>query len=377
VGLNKSRDAGTVLGWLVPLLACPLCRGGLALRADPDGDGILRHEAEACPEAYPVIDGIPRLVVEYQRQRVVQAHPEWFAGTSARRALGDQWSHADGGADGESGITARVIAGFDDEWQRFADVGTVEDRAVFAQYFDLIGQDLLAEDRVVLDAGCGAGRWAFGVASHGPRVIAVDLGQSVEIARRNTVFLGRVACVQADLRSLPLRAGSVDWAYSLGVLHHIDQPETALTRIAEAVRPGGQVLLYLYYALDFRGPLYRGIFRAIDGARRVTSRLPRPLLVPLAGAIAIAVYWPLARTARALDLLGAHGAANTVPLAFYRERTLRKMINDSVDRFGTILERRYTREDMARLARAAGLGNPLFSTSAPYWHAIAPTRTVG
>ena len=370
--MSPAADSPT-LSWLVPLLACPVCREGVVLVADPDGDGVLQHEAGSCPETYPVVDGIPRVVLGYQRQRVVQAHPEWFARTPVRRALGDQWSRAAG----QAGVTARVVSGFDDEWQRFADVGTAEDRAIFAQYFDLIGQELLAADRVVLDAGCGAGRWAFRVASHGPRVIAVDLGRSVELARRNTMSSGRVACVQADLCALPLRAGSVDWAYALGVLHHIDRPETALTRVAEAVRPGGQVLLYVYYALEIRGPVYRGLFRAIDRVRRVTSRLPRRLLVPLAGAVAVAVYWPLARAARALDLLGAHDAANALPLAFYRERSLRIMFNDSVDRFGTILERRYTREDVARLARAAGLGNPWFSTAAPFWHAVAPTRGVG
>jgi SAM-dependent methyltransferase len=341
--------------------------------ADPDGDGILRHDAGPCPETYPVIDGIPRMLLGYQRQRVVDAHRDWFGRTAVRRALAEQWSRAAG----ETGMTARVVAGFDDEWERFDHVGTADDQAMYEQYFDLIGPELFGEDRIVLDAGCGAGRWAFRVASQGPRVIAVDLGQSVDIARRNTMSSGRVACVQADLRDLPLCAGSVDWAYSLGVLHHIDRPETALRQIAEAVRPGGQVLLYLYYALDNRGPVYRGLFRAIDGLRRITSRLPRPVLVPFAAAVATAVYWPLARMSRTLDVLGAHEAADALPLAFYRERSLRVMINDSVDRFGTELERRYTREDLTRLADAAGLGNPSFSSEAPYWHAIVSTREAG
>src|SRR5207253_1766641 len=121
--------------------------------------------------------------------------------------------------------------------------------------------------KTVLDAGAGAGRWAFEVSQRGPRVIAVDLGRSIEVTRANT-SPDRVACVQADLEALPLAAASVDWAYSLGVLHHTRDPQAALAKVVAAVRPGGTVLLYLYYALDQRGPLFRGLFQTVDLARR-------------------------------------------------------------------------------------------------------------
>jgi SAM-dependent methyltransferase len=229
------------------------------------------------------------------------------------------------------------------------------------------------EDQVVIDAGCGAGRWAYQVGSRGPRVIAVDLGQSVEIAARNTASTGRVACVQGDLQALPIASDAADWAYSLGVLHHMEDPEGALRLIARAVRGGGSVLLYLYYALDDRGPAYRVLFSIVDAVRRISSRLPRSLLVAFASVVAVVVYWPLARIAGLAAGRGARRLANAIPLSFYRDRSLRIMLNDSVDRFGTTLERRYTKAEIACLTDAAGLDTPTFSERPPYWHAIART----
>lgn len=358
----------SALEWSIPLLRCPVCRDSLEFDVDVDDDGILRHRLPAtCDERYPVIGAIPRMLLGSHRATVWRAHPHWFDVTAERRRIGAVWSE-EGTTEGQ---TARIVAAFDDEWRLFAVVDSAEERKGFAQYFDLVEPRMLSEDQIVLDAGCGAGRWAYQVSVRGPRVLAVDLGQSIEIAARNTSSAGRVACVQADLQALPLGAGSVDWAYSLGVLHHVEDPARALRLISSAVRSGGSVLLYLYYAFDNRGPAYRALFRVVDAIRRVTSRLPRALLVTFASATAVLVYWPLARAARVLDRVGAMRLAAAIPLGFYRDRSLRIMRNDSVDRFGTTLERRFSRVDFTRLAVASGLEEPALSQHPPYWHGLA------
>lgn len=319
--------------WLYPLLRCPACRERLVYGPDRSNDaGALEHAAEGCGARYPVIGGIPRLLAE-------QAPPD------------------------------PVVAGFDDEWRRFHDVGTRDHRDVYARYFDLVPADRFRDDQTVLDAGCGAGRWAFEVSRRGPRVVALDLGRSVEIARANTDH-ERVACVQADLRALPLGPETVDWAYSLGVLHHTEGPDAVLRDIVRAVRPGGRVLLYLYYALDDRGLAFRATFRAVDFARRIVSRQPRSVVVTFATLIAACVYWPLARTAALLEHTSARALASKLPLSFYRDLSFATMRNDSVDRFGTRLERRYSRTEMIELMRRAGLVDIVISESPPFWHGI-------
>ena len=330
---------------------------------------MLRHPDGRCDEVYPVIDEIPRLLVGAYRAELVVRRREWFAEGDARRALAARWQpdRASGGADA-------VVSGFDYEWALFRGTGTPDARAVFELYFDLIARDQFA-GRTVLDAGCGAGRWAREVAAQGARVVAVDLGASVELARVNAAGSDRVGCVQGDLRDLPLRDASVDWAYSLGVLHHLDRPEAGLDGVVRSVRPGGRVLLYLYYAFDDRGLLFRSLFRLVDAVRRVTSRSPRIVALLVSVVVGLGVYWPLARASRLLARLGLGRLADALPLSFYRDRSLRTMLNDSLDRFGTRLERRYTRQAMARLMTNAGLGEVAFSTQAPFWHAIGSRST--
>lgn len=361
---------GSVLSWLLPLLRCPVCCHPLRSTASsPDADdAILEHAPGTCSERYPIIGGIPRLVSGAARQRVLARHTAWFDAADERRALRSEWAPASGRAD-------PIVSSFDYEWTRFPSAGNAELAAVFDEYFDLIGPDAFADNTIVLDAGCGGGRWSLEAARRGPRVIAVDLGESIEVARRNTASTGRVACVQADLHELPIAEGSVDWAFSLGVLHHLAAPPRALARIFDAVRAPGPVLVYVYYALDHRGSAYRGVFRVISAVRRVTSTLPRPLSFAFAAAVAAIVYFPLARMARLAERRGWAGVAAGLPLSYYRHRSFGIMLNDSLDRFGTSRELRFTRGDVAALYAACGATDVEISPNAPYWHAVGSRRT--
>lgn len=356
----------SVLTWLVPLLRCPICREALAFSPETgDGaEGILSHASGSCRERYPVIGVIPRLVRGPERGKLLAAHSEWFEGSLARRALRAEWMAT------ADGVPDPVVSAFDYEWKRFRKVGTAELATVFAEYFDLIEADRFAADHVVLDAGCGAGRWALEVARRGPRVIALDLGESIEVADRNTAMTGRVACVQADVLDVPLAPASVDWAYSLGVLHHVELPARALARIFDAVRPAGPVLTYLYYALDQRGTAYRALFRVANRVRRVISSLPRPLNLAFGTFVAISVYWPLARLALFVERLGLSHLASGLPLAYYRRRSLGLMLNDSLDRFGTTRELRFTRRQLIDLYESAGATGVAVSAHPPFWHAV-------
>lgn len=368
-GAATASRTDPILDWLVPLLVCPACGDRLFFRPDArtPADGVLAHIQASCAEAYPVIDGIPRLLLPPHRADLVRAKTKWFEASLERLSLAERWRSGRAGPDA-------IVAGFDYEWMRFRYNRPIEAREIFELYFDLVPSDHFAPDRVVLDAGCGAGRWACEVAARGPRVIAVDLGLSVEIARVNAGETTRIACVQADLLNVSLAASSVDWAYSLGVLHHLRDPDRALRQVARAVRPGGTVLVYVYYALDQRGRAFRLAFRIVDAVRRVTSRLPRRAVLAISTALGLFIYWPLARLSALLMKLGWRSLADALPLSFYRERSLATMLNDSLDRFGTRLERRYTRDGLVRLLREAQLGDVVLSPNAPYWHGIGATH---
>jgi SAM-dependent methyltransferase len=204
-------------------------------------------------------------------------------------------------------------------------------------------------------------------------VIAVDLGRSIEVARANTPS-DRVWCIQADIAALPLASDSVDWGYSLGVLHHTTNPELGLQKIVDVVRPHGAVLLYLYYAVEDRGALFRSIFKAVDLTRRVVSQQPRPVIRAIATTLAAAVYWPLARSAAFLERAGASSIAAKLPLSFYRHLSFGTMRNDSLDRFGTRRELRYSRREMVGLMEGSGLQDIAISPRPPFWHGVGSKR---
>lgn len=352
------------LDWVVPLLVCPRCRGRLLLSSADDVDGVLAHASGSCDERYPVIGGIPRLLLGAHRARLLAERGEWFEADAERRTLANAWRAS------APALPSDVVGSFDYEWRRFSTIATPELQSVAGQYFDVVPERLFASDQVVLDAGCGAGRWAYETAKRGARVIALDLGLSVEVAKRNTAATGRVACVQADLRELPLGDGAVDWAYSLGVIHHIPDTAVALSRVVRTVRPAGALLLYVYYDLDGRGFAYRALFRLSDVLRCVVSRLPRAAANAIASLVALTVYWPLARLAAVASRLGLEGLSRSMPLTFYRDLSFGIMRNDSLDRLGTRLEKRYKREEVLAMMENAGVRDIRMSPQPPFWHAI-------
>src|SRR5258708_35465395 len=83
---------GPMPEWLIGRLVWPACGVGLVSDRGPDGDGILRHNAEAaCAERYPVIRGIPRMLLPPHRRASWRAHADWFGGDPARRAIAERW----------------------------------------------------------------------------------------------------------------------------------------------------------------------------------------------------------------------------------------------------------------------------------------------
>jgi len=348
---------------VLPLLICPECRRSLSnVVTFDERNAVLGHFDEGCREHYPVIDDVPRIVTGGARGRLYRDSAQWFGQPGVL-----QW-FSGWGTDAAT-FTGDVVSRFDREWTAFADAGTAEQSKIFALYFDIVPGAVLGTGSAVLDAGCGAGRWAVQVAARGSRVVALDAGRSIEIAHRNGLQWG-IECVQGDVTRLPIASETFDLVYSLGVLHHVEATEEAAAELVRVLRPGGHCLIYLYYALDNRGPLFRGIYRLVDLVRRVLSRSPQAVVGPISNVIAALVYLPLARASRLLRRAGFRGVAAALPLSSYADRSFRTMQNDSLDRFGTRLEKRFTRADVARLMERAGLEEVRVADSLPFWHAV-------
>ena len=165
--------------------------------------------------------------------------------------------------------------------------------------------------------------------------------------------------------------GSADFGYSLGVLHHLPDTQQGIRECARKLKPGAPLLLYLYYAFDNRPAWFRFIWRLSDLLRRFISTLPFALRSPLCDLIAALVYWPLARISKLLEKAGLN--VDHFPLSSYRNRSFYSMRTDALDRFGTRIEKRFTRKQISSMMEAAGLEGIVFSES-PCWCAVGYKR---
>lgn len=266
-----------------------------------------------------------------------------------------------------SNVDAATVEGFGREWRHYDQSGLREDeaKAIFDAYFALFDFDGLGEG---FDLGCGSGRWARFVAPRVRKLHCIDPSEAIEVARQNLSDLPNLEFHRASADDIPLADGSQDFGYSIGVLHHIPDTQRALDQAVRKLKPGAQMLVYIYYAFDNRGAVYRTIWRASDAGRRLISRLPFPARRVVTTIAAAAVYWPLARGAAFVEKLGAD--PSQLPLSAYRSKSFYTMRTDALDRFGTRLEQRFSREQIAQMMQRAGLGEIRFSDHEPYWVAV-------
>jgi SAM-dependent methyltransferase len=280
---------------------------------------------------------------------------------------------ADRSGSGELG--RQVVGGFGDEWSRFTNqsLADTELQEMFDLYATVFPWEELADDAVGFDAGCGSGRWATFFAPRVGVLHCIDASEAaLRVARQTLRGQTNVEFHLQDLCELGLSDESCDFGYSLGVLHHIPDTELATASCVQKLKPGSPFLVYLYYDLEDRGWFQKLLLRIVTATRYVVARLPRVPRLIVADAIAAFVYWPMAKFAHLLDMAGRN--PSWVPLFQYRRRSFYVMRNDALDRFGTRLEKRYSRDDVYRLLEDAGLENIVFAEGPPWWVAVGWRR---
>jgi ubiquinone/menaquinone biosynthesis C-methylase UbiE len=268
----------------------------------------------------------------------------------------------------DGNLDPKTVEGFGDEWDAFDQSGLSADehRQLFESYFSIFPFAELSSGAEGFDLGCGSGRWAMLVAPCVGRLHCIDPApKALDVARRRLAGLENIEFHLAGVDSIPLRDASQDFGYSLGVLHHVPDTEAGLAACVRKLRTGAPFLLYLYYNFDNRSPWYRALWRVSDVARRGISRLPFGARKMLSDAIAAIVYWPTARSARWLERVGWN--VTNVPLSAYRGSSFYVMRTDALDRFGTRLEKRFSRAEIAAIMRRCGLDDIVFSESVPHW----------
>lgn len=182
----------------------------------------------------------------------------------------------------------QTTAGFARNWNEFNDVILQN-----PQLNDELFRDWVApidpasfKGQVVLEPGCGMGRWLHVAAQYGPKaLIGVDYSEIAYTAYRNVRDLPNAHVLRADIRRMPLKA-AMDTIYCLGVVHHTPDPEGAFDACTTVMAPDGRMTVWVYGAEN-----NAWITTFVDPVRkRVTSKLPHPVLSVVSKALAAQVY---------------------------------------------------------------------------------------
>jgi ubiquinone/menaquinone biosynthesis C-methylase UbiE len=269
-------------------------------------------------------------------------------------------------------VDSSTIHGFGLQWRDFDQfhAPSSELETIFHKYFDHFPWGRIDQNSIGLDAGCGSGRWAMLVAPRVKKLICVDASSgAAAVAQERLRPFENCEVHVCTLEETPVSDSSLDFAYCLGVLHYVPDPRPALAAIAQKLKPGAPLLLYVYYALENRPVWFRAVWRVVDLTRRGIARTAYPVRRCLSDILAALVYLPMARLCNVLERVGVR--VGGIPLSAYRHRSFYTMRTDCLDRFGNHLEHRFTRQELFELLRDCGLTNIVIPEDEPYWRAVA------
>lgn len=266
----------------------------------------------------------------------------------------------------------KVIRDFGDEWERFDYLN--EERLLtlkkqFSKYIAPLPESLKSRHNLIIaDFGAGTGRWSYFLKDLTSKLYIVEPSEKAfKVASSRFASENKIILLNESVESNIVPDNSLDLAVSLGVLHHIKNTSAAIRQVSEKIKPGGYFLGYLYYALENKSKMYRAIWKLSNLLRRFISLLPKPMKFALAEIIAAFIYWPLARLSRAFTVLNL--PTNAIPLHQYENLTFHVMRADALDRFGTSLENRFTKEQITEMLKSAGFDESsiCFSDGEPFW----------
>ena len=344
-------------------LACPACKGSFELEADETleiaYDKAFVQESETgidfelienivrgslscskCEVEYSIKNGIPNLT------RKLNSDPEFQS------------------------IQDDNVTNYSFQWRVFSHNYTKWSDIYFKDYIDLPASYF--KSKLGLDVGCGMGRYSTPPVLVGAELVAVEPSQAVEKAYLKSLTIPGLHVIQADVYNLPLLDEKFDFVQSLGVVHHLPDPEKGVSSLKDKVKPGGKLLLYIYQSFKDDNPLKHFVLKFINLIRFFTSKLDRRLLyfllIPFIPIVYLLCYFP----SLVLSKLGLEKLSCIFPYNYeqYKGRKLRDFHMNLYDRFANPVERRYDKKELKDLLFQGGISK--YTCSSRYgWNVIA------
>lgn len=351
---------------LMEFLCCADCRCE-RLDLSPykvDGDGEARRVLEGeifcrqCGSRFPVIGGIPRMLPLPLRHHLTSLHGTFF------REYPDLVPE-NGTGDGNEKV-AKTLLGYSYQYLQMPD----PEREIARWKDSFMGAIPVTGDffkgKTGIDVGCGNGRHLYWAHEFGAEVVGLELSEGVELASANTADCQRSYVVQGDIYHLPFKNNVFDFAYSIGVLHHLPDPREGFHRVLPSLKPGSQIFFWVYGLRHMR-LWYR--LSHMTWSRTVANHFPRRLQhwvsIVLAALLEIAIWTPC-RWLSALP--GGRRMVARIPLGDACRRPFRTKVRSVFDRIQPPVTHYHTAEELERWLKEAGLSQTLvFSRGGRGW----------
>lgn len=293
---------------------------------------------------YPIINGVPRIMVKELRTTMLQERHEFY--TQWEKKLPDtakkEWKKAlDAIKDLDKFIThqKKTAESFAYEWKTIYRENDFE-KNNFLHFMSPFLKEKDFKDKITVDIGCGSGRFTKQAALCGAKIaFGTDLGESVEVAYELNKDIDNVCIIQADIYAMPFKA-NMDIAYSIGVLHHLPQPKEGFLSLPKVLKKGGKMIIWVYNRRNNGRALY-----FYEPMRAVLKNLPKPLLYKLCYIPGGAVH-AINGITHGLNKLGAKKLAQKIPFSYYANFPFNMKLNDAFDVLATPKSNYYFREQI-------------------------------
>ena len=245
----------------------PKTKEPLVLEAtESKGDFVESGFLKSSTNKYPIVRGIPRFV-DYESQNY-------------SKSFGYQW-HRWPRVQFEAENVGKPMAGYTRKmWERITGITG-----------DLTG-------KTIVDIGCGPGRFSDVARSKGAKVIGIDFSSAVEMAAKNLKDDPNVCICQADALNLPIKPGSIDGAFTIGVLHHTPNPKEGVNQAFHVLKDPGWFSICVYSKggyYDFPTvQLWRKLFNVLW---KLFGHIPALIYTYCI----VYLFWPIARVFPILD----------------------------------------------------------------------------
>ena len=250
---------------------------------------------------------------------------------------------------------------FSFQWRNFS-VMSCDFKDNFLNYISPLEPEFF-KNKLVLDAGCGFGRHLYNAALFGAKMVGMDFSDAIESSRENTRMLRNVYLVKGDIYNPPFTDKAFDFVYSIGVLHHLPDPEKGFCSLLRFVKNGGSIFIWVYS--DSR----KFINALLESVRIFTTRMPFTLLKIICFIFAALDYL----ITLSFKLLNKIGILNKIiekitfeRIKVYMRYPFQVTYADWFDRLSAPIRFYYNADDLNGWAKRAGLKKVIISPTGNY-----------